>query len=237
MRIVKMFLMTVVMMIMCMSLSYSNVTAEIKISPLPSFDIIEENKVSVLDRYNNSKTVAIVDKNITTDHVLIDVLNNVDALYIKHGIGGSVFGMIQLLMYLDFNPNKTIVIDGECASACTMLLYASDNVIFTENAKFQFHSSFELLCDNGKYLPKMNDDVNNTMLKVYPKPIREWIIENDAFGSIDFVEIDNILIREMVSNMFVDKNKLNDLIIDGDMVITDNNSNLSTIYGKSCEVK
>jgi hypothetical protein len=75
-----------------------------------------------------------------TDSNLMQTLQTSDQIVIKYGSGGYVDGMLETMAYLKANPNKHIVIDGECVSACTLLLATSvsrNSVCYTSNARLR----------------------------------------------------------------------------------------------------
>jgi hypothetical protein len=130
----------------------------------------------------------------TTDSNLRDYLQQNDAIVIKHGNGGVVLGMMITLNYMRDNPTKTVVVDGPCYSACTMLLTVP-NTLWTRNARFYFHSTVRNFCTDGVYRTEINEQTNAQVLQMFPRDIQNWIISSKAFQSTNFVLMPDDLLR------------------------------------------
>ncbi|EHR04930.1 hypothetical protein [Bradyrhizobium sp. WSM471] len=86
-------------------------------------------------------------------------------------------GLIQ--RYLDRydelkGTGQTVVIDGLCASACTILLakIPSDRVCVTERANLAFHAAWDLGA-GGRHVT--NREATRMIYSMYPAPVRSWI--------------------------------------------------------------
>jgi hypothetical protein len=86
-------------------------------------------------------------------------------------------GLIQ--RYLDRydqlkDTGQTVVIDGLCASACTILLskVPSNRICVTEKANLAFHAAWDL-GPGGRHTT--NPEATRTMYLMYPAPVRNWI--------------------------------------------------------------
>lgn len=86
-------------------------------------------------------------------------------------------GLIQ--RYLDRydelkGTGQTVVIDGLCASACTILLakIPSDRVCVTERANLAFHAAWDLGV-GGRHVT--NREATRMIYSMYPAPVRSWI--------------------------------------------------------------
>ena len=86
-------------------------------------------------------------------------------------------GLIQ--RYLDRydqlkDTGQTVVIDGLCASACTIVLskIPSNRICVTEKADLAFHAAWDL-GPRGRQIT--NPEATRTMYLMYPAPVRNWI--------------------------------------------------------------
>lgn len=131
-----------------------------------------------------------------TDDSLLPLLMKHESIIIQFGSGGDVDGMIEVVQYLRLNPNKTVVIDGECYSACTMLLGAPDNILFTYNARLFFHSGYTRLCVDGLMKNLLSPAANRKMLMLFDQDTRNWILQSGAFTSTNFTELPKAIIRD-----------------------------------------
>lgn len=125
-----------------------------------------------------------------TDSNLMQTLQTYDNVVIRYGAGGYVDGMLQTMAYLRDHPEKHITIDGECVSACTLLLAQSvsrTNVCYTANARFSFHSAYyEEAAAGAQGTSKVRDPkYNSAMLVKFNPSMRQWIIRTRAYSQID----------------------------------------------------
>ena len=69
---------------------------------------------------------------------------------------------------------QTIIIDGLCASACTIVLgtIAHDKICVTPNANLAFHAAWDLGAD-GRTIA--NRVATRTLYSMYPSRVRHWI--------------------------------------------------------------
>lgn len=86
-------------------------------------------------------------------------------------------GLIQ--RYLDRydqlkDTGQTVVIDGLCASACTIVLskIPSNRICVTERAALAFHAAWDL-GPRGRHIT--NQEATRTMYLMYPAPVRNWV--------------------------------------------------------------
>lgn len=123
-----------------------------------------------------------------TDGNLKKILVDYDQIVIKYGAGGVVDGMLESIQYLKAHPNKRIIIDGECVSACTLLLnrnVSPAQVCYTENAKFLFHSAYYEVLHNGQTARVRDPIYNKQMARTFNPLIKAWIKRVDAYKAID----------------------------------------------------
>jgi hypothetical protein len=69
---------------------------------------------------------------------------------------------------------ETVIIDGLCASACTIVLGAipHDKICVTAHASLGFHAAWDH-GTNGRAVT--NRDATQTLYSLYPSPVRRWI--------------------------------------------------------------
>jgi hypothetical protein len=69
---------------------------------------------------------------------------------------------------------ETVIIDGLCASACTIVLGAvpHDKICVTSRANFGFHAAWDFAA-NGREVT--NPDATRTLYSMYPSLVRRWI--------------------------------------------------------------
>jgi hypothetical protein len=69
---------------------------------------------------------------------------------------------------------ETVIIDGLCASACTIVLGSvpHDKICVTSRANFGFHAAWDFAA-NGREV--INPDATQTLYSMYPSPVRRWI--------------------------------------------------------------
>jgi hypothetical protein len=168
-------------------------------------------------RVARQETFAMVGTEQHTDQFLIRLFGTTDAILIRGGAGGDVDGMIRTLDYLDKHPEKLVVIDGPCYSACTMLLARPKNVVFTENASFLFHSArVEWRNSEGEVIRwELSYAGNEKMLDQFPIQIQEWIVQRDAFASREFTEMTNNEVTRFLPKMRIQANRIPKFVKDG----------------------
>jgi hypothetical protein len=69
---------------------------------------------------------------------------------------------------------ETIIIDGYCASACTIVLgmVPRDKICVTSRANFGFHTAWDLDA-NGREVPNLG--ATRSLYSTYPAQVRRWI--------------------------------------------------------------
>ena len=72
------------------------------------------------------------------------------------------------------SSGETVIIDGLCASACTIVLGAvpRDKICVTSRANFGFHAAYDLDA-NGREVT--NPGATRTLYLMYPSLVRRWI--------------------------------------------------------------
>lgn len=72
------------------------------------------------------------------------------------------------------SSGETVIIDGLCASACTIVLGAvpHDKICVTSNANLGFHAAWDFGA-NGRAVT--NPEATQMLYSMYPSPVRRWI--------------------------------------------------------------
>jgi hypothetical protein len=72
---------------------------------------------------------------------------------------------------------ERIVIDGTCASACTMILgiVPHNRICITPNAVLEFHAAWDVTPTGRKVVSRAG---NAILLSNYPRDVRNWISEH-----------------------------------------------------------
>ena len=76
---------------------------------------------------------------------------------------------------------ETVIIDGLCASACTIVLgaVAHDKICVTSHANLGFHAAWDFGA-NGRAVT--NAEATHMLLSMYPAPIRRWIAQRGGLS-------------------------------------------------------
>jgi hypothetical protein len=71
---------------------------------------------------------------------------------------------------------ETVIIDGLCASACTIVLGAipHDKICVTSHATLGFHAAWDFGA-NGRAIT--NPEATHMLYSMYPTPVRRWIAQ------------------------------------------------------------
>jgi hypothetical protein len=93
---------------------------------------------------------------------------------IRHDPGGIISQHMQVFARLR-DSGERIVIDGQCYSACTLVLgiVPPDRVCVTSRAQLGFHAAW-VPDEDGR--PQPSPEGTATMWGVYPDVVRKWII-------------------------------------------------------------
>jgi hypothetical protein len=88
--------------------------------------------------------------------------------------GGRIGNYVDRYEYLR-HSGQTVIIDGLCASACTIVLGAipHDKICVTANATLGFHAAWDFGA-NGRAIT--NPEATQLLFSMYPTPIRRWIV-------------------------------------------------------------
>jgi hypothetical protein len=74
------------------------------------------------------------------------------------------------------SSGETVIIDGLCASACTIVLGAvpHERICVTSRANLGFHAAWDL-GSNGRAIT--NPEATQMLYSMYPKEVRRWIAQ------------------------------------------------------------
>jgi hypothetical protein len=77
---------------------------------------------------------------------------------------------------------ETVMIDGECLSACTMVLgtISHDRICVTSNASLGFHAAYDVSADGR---PVTNSPATRMLYSHYPSAVRHWIAARGGLKS------------------------------------------------------
>jgi hypothetical protein len=95
---------------------------------------------------------------------------------ISNDSGGLIDTYVQKFTRIR-DSGERIVVDGQCLSACTLVLalVPRDRICVTPNAVFGFHSAWSYDGQGGE---AVNRDATQSMWNMYPERIRQWIRAN-----------------------------------------------------------
>jgi hypothetical protein len=87
--------------------------------------------------------------------------------------GGQIGSYVDKYQSLR-RSGETVIIDGLCASACTLVLGAvpHDKICVTAHARLGFHAAWD---HGANGLAVTNRDATQTLYSLYPSPVRRWI--------------------------------------------------------------
>ena len=82
------------------------------------------------------------------------------------------------------SSGETVIIDGLCASACTIVLGAvpHDKICVTSHANLGFHAAWDFGA-NGRAIT--NPEATQMLYSMYPSPVRRWIAQRGGLTTAD----------------------------------------------------
>jgi hypothetical protein len=95
------------------------------------------------------------------------------AVRITDDRGGQIGSYITKFQRLS-SSGQSVIIDGLCASACTMVLSAvpHDKICVTSRAALGFHAAYDFGIDGRTFT---NRKATMMLYSIYPRPVRRWI--------------------------------------------------------------
>ena len=96
----------------------------------------------------------------------------------RGGLIGTYVAKYQSLR----TSSETVIIDGLCASACTIVLGAvpHDRICVTSHANLGFHAAWDFGA-HGRAVT--NPDATEMLYSLYPSPVRRWIAAHGGLKS------------------------------------------------------
>jgi hypothetical protein len=103
------------------------------------------------------------------------------AVLIAEDRGGRIGAYIDKYQGLR-SSGETVIIDGFCASACTIILAAvpHDKICVTSYANLGFHAAWDF-GPRGRTIT--NREATQMLYSMYPSPIRRWIAQRGGLTS------------------------------------------------------
>src|SRR5712672_1923197 len=113
------------------------------------------------------------------------LLAGVGASHATVRIAGDRGGRIGTYVdkYQDLRSSgETVIIDGLCASACTIILGAvpADRICVTSHANLGFHAAWDF---GPKGRAVTNPEATQMLYSLYPSPVRRWIAARGGLKS------------------------------------------------------
>jgi len=105
--------------------------------------------------------------------LLVDASASHAVVRITNDRGGQIGRYVD--RYEKFRASgQTIIIDGLCASACTIVLGTTpyNKICVTPNAKLAFHGAWDF-GSRGRAIP--NPEATKHLFSMYPSQVRHWI--------------------------------------------------------------
>ncbi len=95
--------------------------------------------------------------------------------------GGQIGSYLEHLESLR-SSGQSVIIDGLCLSACTMVLgvIPRDRICVTPRARLGFHAAWHP--DSADH-PARDEDGTALLMSVYPQPVRDWISRHGGLSS------------------------------------------------------
>jgi hypothetical protein len=83
------------------------------------------------------------------------------------------------------SSGESVVVDGLCASACTMVLSAVpyDKICVTSRATLGFHAAWHYGANGRAFL---DPEATSMLYSTYPSPVRRWITRRGGLTLILF---------------------------------------------------
>ena len=124
--------------------------------------------------------------------------------------GGQVSKYVQAFAKLR-SSGERVVIDGDCLSACTVVLglVPSNQMCATPRARFGFHAASIV---NNAGQPVVSTKATQALWKIYPTTVQRWINQHGGL-SRQMIYMEGFELRSMVSTC--DRPTLRALLVAG----------------------
>jgi hypothetical protein len=99
--------------------------------------------------------------------------------------GGRIGDYVNKYQGIRFS-RETVMIDGLCASACTIVLGAvsHNQICVTSRAQLGFHSAYDRGINRvGSEVQVINTEATHMLYSLYPPPIKSWIARRGGLPS------------------------------------------------------
>lgn len=95
------------------------------------------------------------------------------AYYVSNDRGGLIGQYLQDYATIR-DSGQSVIIDGQCLSACTLVLgiIPRERIVVTPRARFGFHAAW-MPDDDGR--PVTSKEGTQALWSVYPRTVRRWI--------------------------------------------------------------
>lgn len=122
---------------------------------------------------------------------LLFSVSKAPCLTITNDLGGRIGTYIDRYEAVR-NSNERVIIDGVCASACTLILGAipRDRICATPRARFGFHQAYDVgqaSSEPGREVYVANAGASQLMMRTYPTAIQRWIQAHHGLPSPDSI--------------------------------------------------
>jgi hypothetical protein len=113
---------------------------------------------------------------LATVLLLTDIAASHAVVRIADDGGGRIGTYIAKFQSLA-SSGETVIIDGPCFSACTLILgtVPDDRICVTARARLGFHAAYDLGSTGGRVT---NRDATELMYSIYPMSIQSWLAEH-----------------------------------------------------------
>ena len=99
---------------------------------------------------------------------------------ITHDQGGSIGHYIDRYEKMRAS-HQSVIIDGLCASACTIVLatISPDNICVTSRARLAFHAAWNFGRDGRTFTDR---SATRKLYSMYPSPVQRWLDEHGGLS-------------------------------------------------------
>jgi hypothetical protein len=108
--------------------------------------------------------------------LLMDIAASHAVVRIADDGGGRIGTYVAKFQSLA-SSGETVVIDGPCFSACTLILGSvpDERICVTARARLGFHAAYDLGSSGGRIT---NREATELMYSIYPMPIQNWLTDH-----------------------------------------------------------
>jgi hypothetical protein len=101
--------------------------------------------------------------------------------------GGGTISEFRAIFRHVRELGQNVVIDGNCYSACTMILVEipAERICVMPNVSFGFHAPFDDEIRDGRHVMVIDDSSTLMVLNWYPPPVHDWIVASGGLPAPD----------------------------------------------------